>query len=155
MNQPASLPRVKTLGCLWSDKRLLVEECRGPHSSGEGIYYRPLGGTVEFGERSDDALKREFFEEIGEQVKVVSYIGCLENIFTVQSEMGHEVIQLYDVQFVEESNYLRDRFRVHEGEKQAWAKWIAFSEFIDGKAILYPEKLTSLLERGARWNKNK
>lgn len=154
MNWPTSLPRVKTLGCLWSEQRLLVEEYIGPHSRGEGIYYRPLGGTVEFGERSDDALKREFLEEIGERVEIVSYIGCLENIFTIQSEMGHEVVQLYDVRFVKKSNYLRDRFRVLEGEKQAWAKWIGISEFIEGKAILYPEKLTSLLERGARWNKN-
>ena len=27
--------------------------------------YRPLGGSIEFGERAADALKREFTEELG------------------------------------------------------------------------------------------
>lgn len=154
MNRSSPLPRVKTLGCLWSEQRLLVEECIGPHSRGEGIYYRPLGGTVEFGERSDDALQREFLEEIGEQVEIVSYIGCLENIFTIHSFIGHELIQLYEVRFVNEENYKRQQFKIEEGEKHAWAKWISFSEFEEGKEFLYPETLMSLLKRGTRWNKN-
>ncbi|QTD43234.1 NUDIX domain-containing protein [Sporosarcina sp. Te-1] len=147
-------PKVKTLGCLWAEDRILVEECTGSHSKGEGFYYRPLGGTVEFGEPSDEALRREFLEEIGEQVEIVSYIGCIENIFTIKSETGHEVIQMYDVRFVDQRNYLRERFLVQEGEKQAWAKWIGLSEFIKGEKFLYPAKLVSFLERRRGWKGN-
>ncbi|MBB4824353.1 8-oxo-dGTP pyrophosphatase MutT (NUDIX family) [Sporosarcina luteola] len=147
MNNSFQIPKVKTLGCLWMEDRLLVEECTGAHSKGEGFYYRPLGGTVEFGEPSDETLKREFLEEIGEQVEIVSYIGCIENIFTIKAETGHEVIQMYDVRFVDQHNYSHERFLVQEGEKQAWARWIELSEFVEGEKYLYPAKLVSILER--------
>ncbi|MGE6259079.1 hypothetical protein ACQKCU_14415 [Heyndrickxia sporothermodurans] len=42
------------------DKFILLEEQEGKHSKGIGYYYSPIGGTIEFGEKSDETLAREF-----------------------------------------------------------------------------------------------
>ncbi len=55
--------RVKVLGLHWREGRLLAAEVRGDDGSLRGV--RPLGGGVEFGERLEEALRREFREELG------------------------------------------------------------------------------------------
>ena len=54
--------RALVLGLIRSGDRLLVGE--GYDSVKQSFFYRCLGGGVEFGETSLDALKREFQEEI-------------------------------------------------------------------------------------------
>jgi hypothetical protein len=44
-------PRANTLGIIVKDNYLLLEELKGKHSKGIGFYYRPIGGTIELGER--------------------------------------------------------------------------------------------------------
>ena len=125
-------PRAKTLGILLFDEQVLVEEMYGKHSKGEGTYYRPIGGTIEFGERSTDALVREYEEELNVDIIVGKYIGCVENIFKVDGNLGHEIIQLYSIGFKDKINYTRDLFEVIEGKKKAYAKWISLADFIKG-----------------------
>lgn len=74
-------PRAKTLGILLYNNQILVEEFQGKHSTGEGTYYRPIGGSIEYGEKSADALVREYEEELNVDIIIQQYIGCLENIF--------------------------------------------------------------------------
>lgn len=66
-------PRTVALGIVTRGGYALVEEYCGEHSQGNGTYYRPLGGTIEFGERSADTVVREFREELGAEVTVVRY----------------------------------------------------------------------------------
>ncbi|WP_347551869.1 hypothetical protein ABFG93_07210 [Pseudalkalibacillus hwajinpoensis] len=42
-------PKVKALGLLVRGNHILVEAYRGLHSKGSSDYYRPLGGTIEWG----------------------------------------------------------------------------------------------------------
>ena len=84
-------PRVKTLGIVFHAEQILVEEFHGRHSKGEGIYYRPIGESIEFGEKSSMALIREYYEELKVEIKIGHYIGCLENIFKINEEIGHEI----------------------------------------------------------------
>jgi ADP-ribose pyrophosphatase YjhB (NUDIX family) len=67
--------------CLFRDgDRILVSEA---YDSAKGDYYcRPLGGGIEFGEHSRDAMLREIQEEIGAEVESLELIGVLESIFT-------------------------------------------------------------------------
>ena len=58
--------------------RILVTEFR---EKGR-LYYRPIGGTIEFGERGEEAVRREFREEIAAELTEVRYLGTLENIYT-------------------------------------------------------------------------
>ncbi|WP_222868188.1 NUDIX domain-containing protein [Saccharophagus sp. K07] len=64
-------------------------------------FYRPLGGGIEFGEISAQTIVREIREEIGAEVINLHLIGTLENIFTFQGIPSHQIIQVYDGEFVD------------------------------------------------------
>lgn len=61
--------------------------------------FRPIGGGIEFGERSHDAIVREVQEELGRSISDIRLIGTLENIFTYAGNPGHEIVQVYDARF--------------------------------------------------------
>lgn len=137
-------PKAKVLGIVSRGAQILVEEFYGKHSKGEGLYYRPIGGSIEFGEKSDRALVREYYEELKVEIKIVNYFGSLENIFKIDKDIGHEIIQLYAVKFVNETNYERETFTVVEGNKSSIAKWLWLDEFAS-KHVLYPDGLLEKL----------
>ena len=56
-----------------------------------------LGGGVEFGETSEEALKREFMEELNAEILSFNYLCKIENIFEFEGEKKHEIILLYDI----------------------------------------------------------
>lgn len=141
-------PRAITLGLLIKDDYLLLEELEGKPSTDTGFYYRPIGGTIEFGETSDQTLIREYYEELGVEVSINRYIGCLENIFVIDEEIGHEMIQLYRVDFQDQSLYHKEWFTVSEGTKVGRAVWVAKKQFLSGQKVLYPAGLIDLLRKG-------
>lgn len=141
-------PRANTLGIIVKENYILLEEQEGKHSKGIGSYYRPIGGTIEFGEKSNETLVREFTEELGVDVVVKGYISCLENIFTVDENVGHEITQIYLVDFKDRNLYQKESFTVSEGNKITFAKWISKEEIFSGEKVLYPNGLTELLKRG-------
>lgn len=147
MNSAASqlYPQAKSLGILISNNKIVVEEFYGEHSRGIGLYYRPIGGSIEFGERSSDALIREFEEELGEEIEVRRYVGCSENIFSITNHTGHEIIQLFEVSFSNLEAYDKDQFKIIDGKQDSYAKWVDCMDFINGEKFLYPEELVSFL----------
>jgi NADH pyrophosphatase NudC (nudix superfamily) len=58
------------IGIFRRDDRILVFESRERDSRGR-IFYRPLGGSIEFGEYGDQALTRELREELGAEIENV------------------------------------------------------------------------------------
>lgn len=140
-------PRANTLGIIVKDNYILLEEQEGTHSKGIGSYYRPIGGTIEFGERSNETLVREFTEELGVDVVVKGYISCIENIFKIDEVVGHEITQIYLVDFKDRNLYQQEYFKVSEGNKVTYAKWISKEEIFSGKKVLYPNGLTELLKK--------
>ena len=65
------------------------------------ILYRPLGGGVEFGERARDAVIREIAWELDAELANTRYLATLENIFTFDGQLGHEIILLFVVAFAD------------------------------------------------------
>lgn len=59
------------------------------------VFHRPLGGSIELGERSREAVIREIGEELGATLVDPELLGVLENIFTIEGELGHEVVFVY------------------------------------------------------------
>ena len=72
---------------------ILVMEARD--ESRDLTFYRPLGGGIEFGERSDDAVKRELQEEIGAELDELRLLTVLENLFEFEGKAWHEIVFVY------------------------------------------------------------
>jgi ADP-ribose pyrophosphatase YjhB (NUDIX family) len=120
---------------------LLVFEGRDDFK--DETYYRPLGGGIEFGESSKEALEREFGEELGAEINVGDRLGVLENVFSWQDRPGHEIAFVFAAEFVDESFYRRDEMKILDDP--ATARWVDVRDFRDGSKILYPRGLTELL----------
>ena len=130
-------PRANTLGLIFRGNYILLEEQIGIHSQGNGVYYRPVGGTIELGERSEEALVREYKEEIGAEIEILQYIDCIESIYKITDNIGHEITLLYTVKFKNEELYKQEVFTVTEGDKITVAKWIALKDFIVKKSNVF------------------
>ena len=142
------MPHIRPLViCLFRHNgKILVSEEYDP-TKGE-IFYRPLGGGIEFGEHSEDALHRELMEEIGAEVKNLVYLGTLENIFTFDGEPGHEIVQVYDGALIDSGFYEQAVISGYEAEVNLPMKvmWKSLDEFGPGKSILYPDGLLEMLQ---------
>ena len=130
--------------CVCRDgERILVAE--GHDSQKSQTFYRPLGGTIEFGERGAETVRREFLEELGSDLDDVRYLGMLENIFTYEGRRGHEVVLVYDGRMVESSFYGMRTFPGDEMGHPFIVSWKGLEEFGPGKPPVYPDGLLELL----------
>ena len=114
---------------------------------GGALYYRPLGGGVEFGETAAAAVRREMREELGAEITDVALLGVLENLFVYEGEPRHEIVFVYDARLADAALYARDALPVtEEGDGWSDARWIALAEFAAGRERLVPAGLLGLLE---------
>jgi 8-oxo-dGTP pyrophosphatase MutT (NUDIX family) len=128
------------------DGALLVFEGYDPHT--EETFYRPLGGTIEFGEPGIQAVQRELYEETGLQLREVCYLATIENIFTYQGETGHEIVLLYRAHLSDgvAHVYEQEAIPVVEDSGQRYtARWMPLNRFGPGGPPLYPTGLLELL----------
>ena len=130
--------RVLALGLIRDGERIFVSE--GYDSLKKETYYRALGGGVDFGETSQAALKREFQEEIQADLTNINYVGCIESIFICNGKPGHEIIQLYECDFVDSKFYQIESLIFSESKNhQHKALWVNIADFKSGKLRLVPE----------------
>ncbi|WP_433799138.1 NUDIX hydrolase [Actinomycetospora sp. CA-084318] len=123
------------------DDLLLLEG----HDAVRGLtFYRPLGGGIEFGELSEQALRREFREELGVELTDVARLGVLENIFEFEGVPGHEIAVLYSASIADPAFYERaDPGPIlDEGTP---VRWLPLRDVVAGRAVLYPTGLLELL----------
>lgn len=125
------------LGVAVKNGKLLVSE--GYDKNKKQTFYRCLGGGIEFLEKSEDALKREFMEEIQVDIIVKDFLGIAENIFTYEGKNAHELVLFYSIEIPE--NQYKEEYIVEEEGKKDVAKWVSVDEFKSGKRILYPEEI--------------
>ncbi|MEL6457248.1 MAG: NUDIX hydrolase [Cyanobacteria bacterium J06636_27] len=136
--------RVLALGLIRDkNNRIFLSEGYDPVKKDK--FYRALGGGVEFGETSKQALRREFQEEIQAEITNLRYLACLENIFTFQGKPGHEIIQLYECDFVHPKFYEQEEIPFKEGEREKTALWMDVETLKSGKARLVPEGFVDYL----------
>jgi len=110
-------------------------------------FYRPLGGTIEFGEYSDETVRRELMEEIQVEVSDLRYLGTLENIFTFNGEKGHEVVFVYDGKLINTALYEKDVLQGDELGTPFWAVWFDLRTLGPNSPLLYPTGLAELLNK--------
>lgn len=136
-------PRAKAFGIAIHHDRLLVQE----YNMEDEIFYRPLRGSIELGEKSADTVIREFTEELHTDVEIIDYLGCLENIFHLGKEIGHEIIQLYSLRLLDTSLYEIEKVKIQDEQNVSYAKWIPITAFIQKEKVLYPDGILKYIQK--------
>ena len=136
--------RVLALGIIKDDRdRVFISQGYDPVK--QETFYRAMGGGVDFGETSYEALKREFQEEIQAELTNIKYLGCLENLFTFNGKPGHEILLVYQCDFVDPKFYQLESLVFNEGERQKTALWVEIERFKSGELRLVPEQFFDYL----------
>ena len=135
--------RVLALGLIKKDNRVFISQGYDPVK--QKTFYRAMGGGVDFGETSIEALEREFQEEIQAKLTNISYLGCLENLFTFNGKQGHELLQVYQCDFADAKFYELESLVFAEGKRQKTALWVDIALFKSGELLLVPEPFLELL----------
>ncbi|GLK87840.1 NUDIX hydrolase [Pseudomonas turukhanskensis] len=138
-------PYIRPLAiCIFhNDGKILVNHFQD--GAPDRSFFRPIGGGIEFGERSRDAVVREVEEELGLAIHNVQLIGTLESIFTYAGKPGHEIVQVYDARFDDAAVYEKPWLAGCESDgakfRAVWCGSLSFTE----AARLVPEGLLELL----------
>lgn len=130
---------------LRNEDRLFVGEHYDPTK--KETFYRPLGGAIEFGERGQECVIREMREEMGAEVKELTYLDTIENIFVYDGKPGHEIVLVYEADLVDSHLYEVESVRCKENGDEFVAVWKPVETFGVGEAPLYPEGLLELLDK--------
>jgi ADP-ribose pyrophosphatase YjhB (NUDIX family) len=139
-------PRPIALAVIRNRDRLLVFEVADPVRGVIG--YRPLGGSIEFGERGHETVAREIREEIGAELIDIRYLATVENIHQYLGKPGHEIVRIYEGRLSDPSFHDRDVIQGREEDgSELRCTWKPVADFERG-APLYPEGLLDLLQSG-------
>lgn len=108
----------------------------------EDFYYRPIGGTVEFGEYTKETIVREIFEELNTEIINIEIIKIIENIFSCDGIDGHEIMFIYSGDFRDHSFYENKKYVLIEDNGDEFeAEWINCNKFLNKELRLVPEGL--------------
>ena len=100
--------------------------------------HRDLGGHVEFGERAEEALKREMLEELGAEVEILHQLDVVQNMFSYEGRRYHEIAFIHHARFLDEAFHARDEMPNLDAESGEIFKWVPVAEAIGGPVPLYP-----------------
>lgn len=115
------------------------------YAEGKGVFYRPLGGEIDFGEHSSQAIRRELQEEISVEITDPRYLGVIENFYTLFNAPQHELVIVYEAQLVDSSLYEVSTMQGDEGGRAFRVEWVSLAEFTEGRASLFPDGLLDML----------
>ncbi|MFF2912421.1 NUDIX hydrolase [Paenibacillus sp. NPDC057934] len=137
--------RPVSLGIISRGEDILVQVINFPGIS--TTFYRPIGGTIEFGENSKQALIREIREELNQEIEEPKLISVIENIFGTEDDRGHEVNFIYEAKLREKTLYDLDEMEGVEGDIKYKAQWKPLNFFkTDSEDVkLVPDGLLDVL----------
>lgn len=129
------------LGIARQNNKILVSP--GYDKTKEQSFYRCLGGGIEFLETSEEALKREYKEELGINIDIEKFCGIAENIFVFEGRKAHELVLFYNIK-IKDSDF-KEKYCVTEDGEETEAYWIDIDEFKNNSKILYPKEIFKYL----------
>ena len=136
--------RAVALCVFWRKNHILVAE--GYDHAKEEAFYRPLGGGMEFGEYSWEAIRREIREELGEEIKNLTFVAPTENVFEFEGQKGHEILFVFQAEFENPEVYRKEEIKGIEDNGEPFkAVWKPLLDFKRNRAKLYPEGLLDML----------
>ncbi len=115
---------------------------KGYDSKKQEWFYRLPGGGIDFYEKAEDTLVREFKEENGIDIIVGEKLGVVENLFEFNGKKGHEIAIVFHAK-LSDADMAKDKIPLLEPEFEG-----CFSEFIeiDGKNKIYPEEALQFIK---------
>lgn len=128
---------MKVMCLIRHEDKLLLSE--GYDKTKEEHFYRFLGGSLEFGERLEDGVKREIKEELGCEVENLKLLTVIENIFTFEEKKGHQIVFLYAGDLSNKDLYKKEEIHITEDTYEVDAKWVPIKELQEGDIPLYPK----------------
>lgn len=87
----------RTAGIIVKDNHVLL------HKNKKDPFWTLIGGRIQLGEDSGQAVEREFEEELGIPVRAKQLLCSVENFFTYKGRPYHEYSFIYLIQDVENS----------------------------------------------------
>ncbi|MFY7961736.1 MAG: NUDIX hydrolase [Elsteraceae bacterium] len=141
---PPQVIRPIAIGLLRHEGQLLV--MRVADAAGALVGLRPPGGGVEFGERADEALRREFREEFDVAVEIIGPPAIFESLFTFNGAPGHEITFAFPIASPDLVAKIQGRFVVRElkGDEVA-VEWASIARLKTGELSLFPPGLLAHL----------
>lgn len=126
---------VKVMCLIQHNGKLLVN--KGYDKVKKQVFYRLVGGKVEFGERMQDTIRREIKEELNSGVTNTIFITAKEEIFTYEGETGHEINFLFNVTLANKELFEKEIIPNPDSEEFP-AIWIPVEDVLKEKVIIYP-----------------
>ncbi len=124
---------------------------RGHDPTSDRVFHRLLGGSVELGERSRTAIVREIAEELKATLVEPELLGVVENVFTFDGEVGHEIVFVYAGRLAEGDVVPPEGGWYDDVGIPMWVEWRPIGAPVEGDADtlpLYPDGLGTLLPVG-------
>lgn len=120
------------------------------HKSRKDDFYAIPGGRVKVGESSIKTLKREFIEEIGKDINVKEFMGLVENFFEYNGRKYHEIMSLFNVEFIDNALYNVEKITGLEENGKIEFVWKDINELekLDVRPVFLKEKLLKFKEIG-------
>jgi ADP-ribose pyrophosphatase YjhB (NUDIX family) len=134
--------RINSLALIKNDSRILVQT--GYDKNKNQSFLRLLGGGVEFGETAEQALHREFTEELGCALQNVRFLQIYENIFEYQGEKKHEITFLFSAD-VEEKITKVDKIKILDSKTEKYAEWVSVDVIKKEGVRVFPEVVVGWL----------
>lgn len=136
--------RAKSVCVFCHQGKVLLAECFDPAK--DERYLSPVGGGVDFGEKSADAAKREVKEELGADIHQLKLLGVIENLFTYNGREGHEIVFVYEAYFKDDGFYAKASLSGVESDGHVFeARWYDLETIDNGKVNVYPVGLVPML----------
>ena len=134
--RPRNIIRVKVMCLFEYDDKVLVG--RGYERATGEQFWRVLGGSLNFGETTEEGVRREMREELKCEIENLRQLDVLENRYTYEGRQGHEIVFLYQGALANKNLYTQDSVHITENTYEFYADWIGIGELLDGTKKLYP-----------------
>lgn len=136
---------VRVAGVVLKDHKILVQK-----EVGGGEYALP-GGHLKFGETTEEALVREYREEIGAEIACKRLLWIEENFWRWNDRDAHNICFYYLAEFCEE-DAVPDGFTPQGDNEEVVFGWIPVEEV--PKITVYPQFLKEEIQNLADYPKH-
>lgn len=138
--RPPARIRVVAIGLARRGDVLLVAHVTDDTGRAYGV--RPFGGAVAFGETAEQALHREFAEELQATIDITGPPLVLENLFEHHGARGHEIVFAFPVHLIDPGLAVADRFvTADDGQPAVVGQWVDRETLASEALALFPDGL--------------